>query len=70
LQSMSDKICDGRITVILEGGYDLEAASACSLSITQALLGREITDALGPSPQRESDRWKPILANAKEIWKL
>jgi acetoin utilization deacetylase AcuC-like enzyme len=70
LKQWADRNCKGRIAVILEGGYDLEAASACGLAVTQTLMDLEITDNLGQSPQPESDRWKPVLERAKEIWQI
>jgi acetoin utilization deacetylase AcuC-like enzyme len=70
LKNWADANCAGRMAIVLEGGYDLEAANACALAVSQALLGIEITDQIGPSPQAESDRWVPILDKAKEIWKL
>jgi acetoin utilization deacetylase AcuC-like enzyme len=62
--------CGGRIALFLEGGYELGAAAACSLAVTQALLGEEVTDALGPAPKAEGDRWQAVVAMAKEIWEL
>jgi acetoin utilization deacetylase AcuC-like enzyme len=70
LKHWADKNCGGKIAVILEGGYDLDAASACGLAMTQALLGFEITDNIGSSPQPESDRWIPVLEKTKEIWQI
>lgn len=70
LKDWAQKNCAGRIAIILEGGYDLEAASACGLAITQTLLGMEITDAIGQGPQPESETWIPALTKAKEIWKI
>jgi acetoin utilization deacetylase AcuC-like enzyme len=62
--------CNGRIAVYLEGGYDLDAARACALAITQALLGQPWDDALGPAPRAEGQRWREILDAAKTIWEL
>jgi acetoin utilization deacetylase AcuC-like enzyme len=70
LKDWAQNNCDGRIAIILEGGYDLEAAAACGLAVTQALLGMEVTDAIGSSPEPESDRWIPVLNKAKEIWSI
>lgn len=64
MKKWADKNCNSRIAVILEGGYDLEAAAACGLAATQALLDMEVTDAIGPSPQSESDLWIPVLDKA------
>jgi acetoin utilization deacetylase AcuC-like enzyme len=68
LRTWAQENCKGRILLNLEGGYDLEAAAACGVAATQALLGRAIEDALGPAPQAEGERWKPILDRAKMIW--
>lgn len=70
LKDWARKNCDGRMAIMLEGGYDLEAAAACGLAVAQALLGTEISDSIGPAPQPESDRWSPVLEKAKEIWQL
>ncbi|MCL5429591.1 MAG: histone deacetylase [Chloroflexi bacterium] len=70
LKRWADRNCEGRIAVFLEGGYDLEAAVACGLAVTQALLGMEITDAVGPPPQPESESWLAVLNKAKEIWHI
>lgn len=70
LKEWATNNCGGRMAMLLEGGYDLDAAGACSLAVTQALLGMDSADPLGPSPQPETDRWIPVLNKAKEIWKL
>ena len=70
LKDWASKNCEGRIAVFLEGGYDLEAAAACGLAVTQALTGMEITDAIGPAPHPESESWLPVLNKAKEIWSI
>jgi acetoin utilization deacetylase AcuC-like enzyme len=51
LNEMAEELCDGRLAFTLEGGYDLRATS-CSIAATlQALIGDEVYDPLGPSPQ-------------------
>lgn len=70
LRDWSQKNCNGRIALFLEGGYDLDAAAACGLAVTQALLGMKITDELGPSPQLEGRDWAPVLEKAKDIWEI
>lgn len=60
--------CGGKLAVILEGGYDLPAAAACSLAVTQALLGEEISDALGPAPTPEREDWRAAVAAARQAW--
>lgn len=66
----SDQHCWGRIALFLEGGYDLEAASACTLAVVAALLDQPWMDPLGPSPYREGQAWQGMLARAKALWGL
>ncbi len=66
----ADKNCRGRIVLVLEGGYDLEAAAACGCSVTAALLGEVWDDPLGQSPYPELTAWQTMLRQAKQIWAL
>lgn len=70
LVSWVDANCQGRIALFLEGGYNLEAAAACSLGATSALLGLDWQDPLGPSPRPESEAWRGMLAQAQQLWDL
>jgi len=70
LTSWADNHCGGRIMLVLEGGYDLQAAAACGLSVTSALLGEDQEDMLGPAPFPEGDGWRATLSQAKMIWAL
>jgi acetoin utilization deacetylase AcuC-like enzyme len=50
LVQMAQELCDGRIIVTLEGGYNLEALSYGILNVCYALLGEDtIEDPLGPA---------------------
>jgi acetoin utilization deacetylase AcuC-like enzyme len=68
LTGWADQHCDGRIMLVLEGGYDLEAAAACGLGVTAALLGAAWDDPLGPAPYAEGQSWRAMLKQSKEIW--
>jgi acetoin utilization deacetylase AcuC-like enzyme len=68
LTSWADKHCDGRIALFLEGGYNLEAAEACTLSVLGSLIGVEVEDPIGSSPMPEMDGWKEMLHHAKRLW--
>lgn len=72
LSAFADSHCDGRIALVLEGGYDLDAAAACSQGVCAALLGIPWQDPLGPSPYPEYDRtraaWRQMLDDAKDIF--
>lgn len=70
LTTWSDAHCDGRISLFLEGGYDLEAAKACSLAVVRALLGEPIDDPLGCSPRGEGQSWLRLLEQAKQLWQI
>lgn len=70
LVSWSDENCLGRIVLVLEGGYDLPAASACSLAVTGALLGKTWSDPLGVAPYQEEMGWTKMVVQAKNLWDL
>jgi len=62
--------CNGRIAVILEGGYDLDAAGSCGLATVGALTGRSWEDRLGPAPYAETRDWQRTITKARQIWEL
>jgi len=70
LAKWSDQHCEGRIALVLEGGYDLEAASVCTLAVVDALLDNPWIDTLGPAPYQEGHAWRSMLERAKKLWKL
>jgi acetoin utilization deacetylase AcuC-like enzyme len=54
--ALADDLCDGRVVVVLEGGYDLDAIAAGARRVIEVLLGESITpDAIGPSPYASPD---------------
>ena len=69
-----DRYCQGRIALFLEGGYDLQAAKACSLGVTAALLGEQFPDRYDQQMRQdldgESDVFTSILQQAKQLWEL
>jgi acetoin utilization deacetylase AcuC-like enzyme len=70
LAQYTDQYANGRIALILEGGYDLEAGAACSQAAVAALLNKTWMDTLGPAPQPESRYWMVMRRRAREIWEL
>ena len=70
LVEYADVHCQGKIALVLEGGYDLQAAQACGAAVTAALLGKDYSDPLGPSPQDETSAWQKVVEQAKTIWNL
>jgi acetoin utilization deacetylase AcuC-like enzyme len=70
LASWADQFCDGRIAIFLEGGYDLQAAKACSQAVLAAMIAEPWQDPLGPSPQREGNQWQSTVQRAMQIWNL
>jgi acetoin utilization deacetylase AcuC-like enzyme len=65
----ADSHCEGRISLFLEGGYDLNAAAACSLAVVSAMMGRNWEDPY-PCPHKESEGWQRTLLRAKSIWSI
>ena len=70
LTDWADQNCNGKICLFLEGGYSLEAAAACSLSIVYKMLGREWEDSLGKSPRPEGLSWRSVIKMARDFWNL
>jgi acetoin utilization deacetylase AcuC-like enzyme len=72
LSEWADANCEGRIALFLEGGYDLQAAKACTLAVVGALLGMPGgTEGInGPEPVKEGTAWKSMVQRAKSLWNL
>ena len=70
LAKWADRKCQGRISLFLEGGYDLDAAAVCSVAVASALLNMEWSDPIGPSPRPEGSSWQIIASRARKIWGL
>lgn len=65
-----DQRCGGRLALIQEGGYQVDAVKACATTTVAALLREESEDILGPTPRPEGKSWQSALRSAKEIWKI
>ncbi len=65
----ADLNCEGKIGLFLEGGYDLNAGSACSLAIVLSVLGKPWNDPF-PCPYKENNAWQLTLNRAHSIWNL
>lgn len=70
LRAWAEAHCQGRIALFLEGGYDLDAAAACSQSVVSALLDLPWEDTLGPSPHPEGKSWQAVYQRARELWQV
>ena len=70
LVNWADGHCQGRIALILEGGYDLEAGSYSALAAAQALLEQTWQDPLGSGIEPEELVWQTTLDQARQIWDL
>jgi acetoin utilization deacetylase AcuC-like enzyme len=69
LCSWAEIHCEGKIGLFLEGGYDLNAGSACSLAVISAMLGKSWDDPY-PCPYEESSAWQKTINRAQSIWNL
>lgn len=68
LAAFADAHCDGRLAVLLEGGYDIEGGASSCLALTQAMIGQEWEDPVGPSPLPEDEHWVNRLNQVKVVW--
>jgi acetoin utilization deacetylase AcuC-like enzyme len=56
LVEVADELCDGKIVLSLEGGYNLDVLKIGTANSVKILLGRDdMLDPFGPSPRREPD---------------
>ena len=67
LRNWADGNCQGKIVVLLEGGYDLKAGKACGQAVSAGLLKAPWQDTLGSSPKSELDSWLETLREAKSL---
>lgn len=56
LCELSEALCDGRMVVVLEGGYDLDALSYGVLNALRIMQGNlaDVEDPLGPCPEEDA----------------
>lgn len=67
LVTMAEELCDGRLVLTLEGGYDHSVLSNAILNTCHALLGDDgVSDPIGPSPYRETD----VSARIREVMQV
>lgn len=69
LVSLAEELCQGRLVMTLEGGYDLSALSHSVLATFAALMREEVEDPLGPAPGR-SLSIDDLLQNVKGLHHL
>jgi acetoin utilization deacetylase AcuC-like enzyme len=70
LVALADELCDGRIALMLEGGYSLEALGHGVVATARSLLGDPWQDPLGPPPGPARDHVAtlgPLLDAARQI---
>jgi acetoin utilization deacetylase AcuC-like enzyme len=58
LLALSEELCGGRLVLVLEGGYNLQALGACVVAALHVLLGCD----LGPDPLGPADLEEPNLS--------
>jgi acetoin utilization deacetylase AcuC-like enzyme len=67
----ADENCNGRISLFLEGGYDLGAARECSLAVVAALLGeRSYQQTSKMATNRKPKNFNSILEQVKRLWEI
>ena len=70
--SLAEKVCDGKIVFVMEGGYDLDALAHGWCNIARASLGMDgISDPYGPAQEHEpARRIDRLIAEARGIHRL
>jgi len=67
LAQLADELCEGRLALILEGGYDLHALASSVVAVTTALAGGVPRDELGPYSGPVIEDIEPILERARKL---
>jgi acetoin utilization deacetylase AcuC-like enzyme len=70
LADLAEELCEGRLALCLEGGYDLPALSSSVVAAVAALAGETPRDRLGPAPGSARDQVQPILDRVRAIHHL
>lgn len=70
LTEWAQQHANGRIALILEGGYDLQADSACAQAAVSALLAQPFTDPIGAARHPERGAWRSVLDQVKRKFSL
>ena len=56
IKKLAQELCQGRIVLTLEGGYDLPSLASSVRATFDVLLGNQVVDPLGPPPQAGAPR--------------
>jgi len=71
LQDLAGRFCQGRIVLLLEGGYNLQSLSACTAAALRALrCEQSLPDPLGPCPDEPVASVDGILAHLRGFMEL
>jgi acetoin utilization deacetylase AcuC-like enzyme len=71
LHALADELCGGRLTLVLEGGYDPEALGWSVAATLDVLLGCPPQDPLGPPPAGDAPPdVSAVLASARRLHSL
>ncbi len=71
LSALAGELCNGRIAVALEGGYDLTALSWSVRNSIEALMGEPITpDPVGPAPKMTPPDIEPLIEAVSKLHNL
>ena len=69
LAEFAAKYAEGRLALVLEGGYDARASALSAQGALAALLNMPWEDRLGAAPHPETAAWRAALEQAKAIWR-
>jgi len=72
IKALADELCEGRLVLGLEGGYNLEALAGAAKVVFDVLLGNQnIEDRLGPCPsRRRTPDINSLLGQVKKVFSL
>jgi acetoin utilization deacetylase AcuC-like enzyme len=66
VQELADQTCEGKLVLVLEGGYDLDATSDSVARVLGVLLGTDASPRLAPPPAGTRLRFGPLPGRIRE----
>jgi acetoin utilization deacetylase AcuC-like enzyme len=67
LRDWAGELCEGRLALVLEGGYDPDALAWSVVATLRALRGEPVEDPLGPPPTSETSNLQPLWSHFRQI---
>ena len=69
LVAAADRVCDGRVVAVLEGGYDLQATRDSTSAVLDVLCGRDVAEPPPGAPSHAGPILDAVKRTHGDQWK-